>query len=175
MITLIKTYVSNPSSRATSRHPDDGSTSHLRGRRLYSMALPDTKRVGRGWIIFRGGRPIVTCVVLLCALFFYDNDSTHKTKCDANIPIIVFRLIFHFSSFADLSRHQTPSRAVSSPGRASASAAAAGAADPLSRCRTRSREASTSESTTGISVIYGAFLPSQRFDAMPRHRNELLS
>ena len=65
MITLIKTFVSNPSSRATSRYPDDGSTSYLRGRPLYSMALLDTKRVGRGLIICRGGRSIVPCNVLL--------------------------------------------------------------------------------------------------------------
>ena len=86
---------------------------------------------------------------------------TYQATGDAgyiNIPIIVFRLIFH-SSFADLSPHRRPSRAVSSPERASASAAAAGAADSLARCRTRSREASTSESTTGICSIYGAFLP----------------
>ena len=57
------------STRATSRHPDGGSTSYLRGRPLYPMALPDTKRVGRGLIIHRGGRPIVTCIVLLCAVF----------------------------------------------------------------------------------------------------------
>ena len=77
MCTLIKTYVSNPSSRATSRHPDDGSTSYLGGRPL-SMALPDTKRVGRGLIICRGGRPVVTCIVsLLCDLVFYDNDTTY--------------------------------------------------------------------------------------------------
>ena len=82
MITLIKKYVSNPSSRAVSRHPDDGSTSYLRGRPRYSMALPDTKRGGRGWIICRGGRPIITCIVLLCALFFCDNDTTYTTRCD---------------------------------------------------------------------------------------------
>ena len=68
-----------------------------------------------------------------------------------------------------------PSRAVSSPGRAFASAAAAGAADPLARCRTRSREASTSKSATSIFAIYGAFQPSQRFDATPRHRTGILS
>ena len=76
-------------------------------------------------------------------------------------------------SFADLSHRRRPSRAVSSPGRASASAAAAGAADPLARRRTRPREASTSQSTTGISATYRAFQPSQRFDAIPRHRNDL--
>ena len=64
---------------------------------------------------------------------------------------------------------------ISSPGRAFAAAAAAGAADPLARCRTFSREVSTSKSTTGISVIFGAFQPSQRFDATPRHRTDLLS
>ena len=84
MITLIKTCVSNPSSRATSRHPDNGSTSYLRGRPLYSMALPDTKRVGRELIICRGGRHIVTCIMLLCALFFYDNDTTCTTRCDVD-------------------------------------------------------------------------------------------
>ena len=72
MITLIKAYVNNPSSRATSRHPEDGSTSYLRSRPL-SMALPDTMRVGLGLIICRGGRPVVTCIaLLLCALFLFD-------------------------------------------------------------------------------------------------------
>ena len=61
---LIKT-----STRATSRHPEDGSTSYLRGRPICSMALPDTKQVGRGLMICRGGRPIVTCIALLCAVF----------------------------------------------------------------------------------------------------------
>ena len=50
-----------------------------------------------------------------------------------------------------------PSRAVSSPGRVPASAAAAGAADPLAQHRTCLREVLTSESTTGISAIHGAF------------------
>ena len=39
------------STRTTSRHPEDRSTSYLPGHPLYSMALPDTKRVGRGLII----------------------------------------------------------------------------------------------------------------------------
>ena len=46
---------------------------------------------------------------------------------------------------------------------------------PLARGRTRSRVASASESTTGITAIYGAFQPSQRFDPTPRHRNDILS
>ena len=71
------------STRVTSRHPEDGSTSYLGRRPPYSMALPDTKRVGRGLIICQGGRPIVTCIVLLCAVRFYDNDTTYTTKCDA--------------------------------------------------------------------------------------------
>ena len=50
-----------------------------------SMALPGTKRVGRGLIICPGGRPIVTCIVLLCALFFYDNDTTYTTRCDVDL------------------------------------------------------------------------------------------
>ena len=69
IITLIKTYVSNPSTRATSRHPDDGSISYLRGRPLYPMALPDTKRVGRRLTICWGERPIVTCIVLFAVCF----------------------------------------------------------------------------------------------------------
>ena len=46
---------------------------------------------------------------------------------------------------------------ISSPERASVSAAAVSAADVLARRHTRSREASTSESTTGISANYGPF------------------
>ena len=35
------------------------------------------------------------------------------------------------------------------------------------------RMVSTSESTTDISAIYGPFQPCQRFDATPRHRNDI--
>ena len=51
-----------------------------------------------------------------------------STSCCTNIPTIVLRLIWHFFSLADLSHRRRPSRAVSSQGRATASAAAAGAA-----------------------------------------------
>ena len=70
------------STRATSRQPEDGSTSYLRGRPLYSMALPDMKHVGRGFTICRGRRPIVTCIKLMYAMFFYDYDTSYTTRCD---------------------------------------------------------------------------------------------
>ena len=41
-------------------------------------------RVVRGLIICRSGRPIVTYIVLLCAVLFYDNDTTHTTRCDVS-------------------------------------------------------------------------------------------
>ena len=84
IITLIKTYVSNPSPWATYRHPDDGSISYLRCRPLDWMALPDTKGSDCWLIICRGGRPIVTCIVLLCAPFSLDNDTTFTTRCDVD-------------------------------------------------------------------------------------------
>ena len=43
---------SNLSPRATSRHPEDVSTSYLGGRHLYSLALPDTKWIVRGLITY---------------------------------------------------------------------------------------------------------------------------
>ena len=54
------------------------------------MALPDTKRVGRGLIICRGGRPIVTRTVLLCVLFFYDNDTSTTTRCDVDYTEVFY-------------------------------------------------------------------------------------
>ena len=45
-------------SRATSRPLDYGSTCYFRGH-LYSLALPDTKRVDRGFILCRNRRCIV--------------------------------------------------------------------------------------------------------------------
>ena len=92
----------------------------------------------------------VACLHLKCWTIYSCTTSTcHSVpfcfvseRSGRNVPIIVFGLILHFSSFADLSCHRRPSRAVSSPKRASASAAAAGAADSLARCRTHSRESS---------------------------------
>ena len=48
--------------RATSRPLDHGSTWYLWGRHLHSPALPDTKRVGRGLLLFRDRR-------LICLLY----------------------------------------------------------------------------------------------------------
>ena len=60
------------------------------------MALPDTKRVGRGLIICRGGKPIVTCIVLLRALFFYDdNDTTYTTRCDVDYFLLEYKVLVH--------------------------------------------------------------------------------
>ena len=84
------TSLMKASTRATSRHPEDGSTSYLRCRPLYAMVLPDTKRVGRGLIICRGGRPIVTRTVLLCVLFFYDNDTSTTTRCDVDYTEVFY-------------------------------------------------------------------------------------
>ena len=80
-----------------------------------------------------------------------------------------------YFSLTDIPRRRRPSRAVPTPGRPLALAAAADAAVLLARRRSRSREGLPSKSTTGISAIYGPFLPSQRFDATPRHRNYILS
>lgn len=75
--------------------------------------------------------------------------------------------MWHVFLFAALPRRRKLARAVSSAGRAPASA---DAVDMLVRRRTRSREASTSESRTGISAVYGLFLPSQQSGATPRDR-----
>ena len=50
--------------RTTSRPRDHGSTRYLRGCHLYSLALPNTKRAGRGLIRCRHRRPIVAWLVL---------------------------------------------------------------------------------------------------------------
>ena len=49
--------------RATSRPLHHGSTWYLRGLYLYSMALPDTNRVDRGFPWCRDRRPIVAWAV----------------------------------------------------------------------------------------------------------------
>ena len=48
---------------ATSRPLDHGSTRYLRGHHLHSPALPDTNRVGRGFILCRDRRRIVAGAV----------------------------------------------------------------------------------------------------------------
>ena len=50
--------------KATSRPLDHGSTWYLRGRHLHSLALPDTKRVGRGLIPCRDRRSVVAWAVV---------------------------------------------------------------------------------------------------------------
>ena len=104
--------------------------------------------------------------------------TKHAFEIHINIPMAILRLTSGtavFRLWTSPAAGERPSRAVSSPGHASASTAAAGATEPLARCRTRSREASTSETTTGISAIYWPLRPAQRFDATPRHRNDILS
>ena len=46
-------------SRATSRPLDPGSTYNFGGRHLYSLALPETKGVDRGFILYRDRRCVV--------------------------------------------------------------------------------------------------------------------
>ena len=71
------TSLTKASTQTSSRHPEDGSALYLRGRPLYSMTFPHMKMVGRGLIICRGRRPIVTCIVLLCAVFFLRTTHVH--------------------------------------------------------------------------------------------------
>ena len=62
--------------RATSGPLDHGSTWCLRGRHLHSLALPDTKRVGRGLILCRGRRSIVAWTVFDQRLDNFQREST---------------------------------------------------------------------------------------------------
>ena len=57
---------------ATSHLLDHGCTWYLRGRHLHSLALPNTKRVGRGLILCRDRRPIVTWAVFISVLTIFN-------------------------------------------------------------------------------------------------------
>ena len=66
-------------SRAISRPLDHGSTWYIRGRHLHSLALPDTKRVGRGLSLCRNRRPIIAWTVFWSACWQFST-WTHKFR-----------------------------------------------------------------------------------------------
>ena len=72
MITLIKNYVSNSSSRATSRNPDDGSTSYLRGRPIGLVV---------GWLYVEVEGP--SSHVLCCCVLRFSKITILRTRWDA--------------------------------------------------------------------------------------------
>ena len=69
---------------ASSRPLDHGSTRYLRRRPLHSLPLPDTKRVGRGLRLCRGGRPIVAR-----AVFCRRVDTLQPEKNEFGPPAVV--------------------------------------------------------------------------------------
>ena len=83
--------------RATSRLLDHGSTWYLRGRHLHSLALPDTKRVGRGLILCRDRRSIVAWAVFiacwqLSTWTIYLQQKYFKNSLETKLCNIVFPL-----------------------------------------------------------------------------------
>ena len=66
---------------ATSRLLDHGSTWYLRGRHIHSVALPDTKRVGRGLILCRHRRSIVTWAVFDQRVDIFQRQCTGSAAC----------------------------------------------------------------------------------------------
>ena len=67
--------------RATSRLLDHGSTWYFRGRHLHSLALPATKRVGRGLILCRDRRYIVSWAVFDQQVNYFQRKSPGPAAC----------------------------------------------------------------------------------------------
>ena len=67
--------------RAIPRPLDDGFTRYFRRHHLYSLALPDTKRVGRRLILFRDRRPIVARAVIDQRVDNFQRESTNSAAC----------------------------------------------------------------------------------------------
>ena len=70
--------------RGQLRAIDHGSIHYLGGRRLHSLALPDTNRVGRGLILCRDRRPIVAWAVFDKRVDNFQRVSTSSAACRVN-------------------------------------------------------------------------------------------